>query len=487
MNTDTYQNALESTKDSIEDVNNAIGFSLGSLTLEKLITSAITLVICVLVIWLVMRVARRISAHSRLSESLSRFILKVLKIALEFMAILIVADSLGFNVTALLAVYLLAAAFQWLLSYCTNVVCYRTVRDLRDAAFTKIHQVPLKAIDRTPHGDIVARVTADAEAVGDGLLQGVSQLMTGVATIVGTIAFMLSISVPVALVVILLTPLSVLAAGIINSIGVVLFLSPVHLYDSGISGTSMLLGQLTPEWLPLSFFLIVLNVPLFAYGAKKQGAAFTVYSIFAVVVYSASSYVITYVLPIDVSSSSPIAGNDLLLCAVFGGLISGVGSGLTIRFGGAIDGIEVMAVLFAKRLGLTVGSFVMVYNVILYLVCGIVLQSFILPLYSILTYCAAIKTVDFIVEGFDKAKSAMIITTKEEEISKELSDAFGHGITLIDSEGYYKGRQQTIIYFVVNRFQIAKMKSIIHRIDPNAFVTISDVSDIMGSSINRRQ
>ena len=287
-----------------------------------------------------------------------------------------------------------------------------------------------------------------------------------------------------------LRPLSfliLLAAGIINSIGVVLFLSPVHLYDSGISGTSMLLGQLTPEWLPLSFFLIVLNVPLFAYGAKKQGAAFTVYSIFAVAVYSASSYVITYVLPIDVSASSPIAGNVLLLCAVFGGLISGVGSGLTIRFGGAIDGIEVMAVLFAKRLGLTVGSFVMVYNVILYLVCGIVLQSFILPLYSILTYCAAIKTVDFIVEGFDKAKSAMIITTKEEEISKELSDAFGHGITLIDSEGYYKGRQQTIIYFVVNRFQIAKMKSIIHRIDPNAFVTISDVSDIMGSSINRRQ
>ena len=105
MNTDTYQNALESTKDSIEDVNNAIGFSLGSLTLEKLITSAVTLVICVLVIWLVMRVARRISAHSRLSESLSRFILKVLKIALEFMAILIVADSLGFNVTALLAVF----------------------------------------------------------------------------------------------------------------------------------------------------------------------------------------------------------------------------------------------------------------------------------------------------------------------------------------------------------------------------------------------
>ena len=100
LNTDTYQSALESTKDSIEDVNKAIGFSLGSLTLEKLITSAITLVICIVCIWIIMRIARRISSHSRLSESLSRFILKVLKITLEF-----VADSLGFNVTALLAVF----------------------------------------------------------------------------------------------------------------------------------------------------------------------------------------------------------------------------------------------------------------------------------------------------------------------------------------------------------------------------------------------
>lgn len=105
LNTDNYQSALESTKESIEDVNNAIGFSIGNLTVDQLISSAVTLVICVLAIWLIMRVARRVSAHSRLSESLSKFILKVLKIALEFMAILIVADSLGFNVTALLAVF----------------------------------------------------------------------------------------------------------------------------------------------------------------------------------------------------------------------------------------------------------------------------------------------------------------------------------------------------------------------------------------------
>lgn len=276
------------------------------------------------------------------------------------------------------------------------------------------------------------------------------------------------------------------AAGVINAIGVNMFLAPVHLYDSGFSGTSMLLWQLTPEYLSMSFFLIVLNIPFFLYGYKKQGLVFTVYSIYAVSIYSIASYLITYVLPIDVSISSPIAGTDLLLCAVFGGIISGVGSGLTIRFGGAIDGVEVMAVIFAKRLGLTVGNFVMIYNVFLYIVVGIFTNSFILPLYSIITYCAAVKAVDFIVEGFDKAKSAMIITTHEQKISEALSEAFGHGITHIDAKGYYAGKEQTIIYFVVNRFQIAKMKDIIAEIDENAFVTISEVSDVMGSSLKSR-
>ncbi|MBQ5332488.1 MAG: YitT family protein [Oscillospiraceae bacterium] len=272
------------------------------------------------------------------------------------------------------------------------------------------------------------------------------------------------------------------AAGIVNAIGVNLFLAPVHLYDSGISGTSMLLCRLFPT-VPMSVFLIILNVPLFIYGTKMQGKHFTVYSIFAVVVYSAASYIITYMSGFDLSAGSPIAGSDLLLCAIFGGLISGVGSGLTIRFGGAIDGIEVMAVIFAKGLGLTVGNFVMIYNAVLYICAGAILNDFILPLYSIITYCAAIKTVDFIVEGFDKAKSAMIITSKKDEISEDLSETFGHGITHIQSHGYYKGKEQTIIYFVVNRFQIARLKAIVAKHDKKAFVTITDVSDIMGSSL----
>lgn len=137
-------------------------------------------------------------------------------------------------------------------------------------------------------------------------------------------------------------------AGFINAFGVTVFLAPVKLYDSGVSGTSMLLSQVTPEFMTLSFFLLVLNIPLFLYGYKKQGKNFTIYSLYAVLMYSFGAWLITDILPIDVSMASPLAGNDLLLCALFGGVISGIGSGMTIRFGGAIDGVEVMSVIFAK-------------------------------------------------------------------------------------------------------------------------------------------
>ena len=285
-----------------------------------------------------------------------------------------------------------------------------------------------------------------------------------------------------------LRPLSFLllfTAGVINAVGVTMFLAPVHLYDRCISGTAMLLWQVTPESWTLSLFLLLLNTPLFLFGWKKQGTVFTVYSLWAVFVYSSASFVITNILPVDVSSASPFAGQDLLLCALFGGLISGIGSGMTIRFGGAIDGIEVMAVIFSKRLGLTVGSFVMAYNVLLYIAIGCIFRSWVLPLYSIVTYCAAIKAVDFIVEGLDKAKSAMIVTTKADAISDALSDAFGRGITHIGARGYYSGTDQTIIYFVVNRFQIAKMKALVTEADPDAFITISEVSDVLGRSVQK--
>ena len=199
--------------------------------------------------------------------------------------------------------------------------------------------------------------------------------------------------------------------------------------------------------------------------------------------YSLGAWLITDVLPIDVSFASPLAGNDLLLCAIFGGLISGVGSGITIRFGGAIDGIEVMAVVFAKRIGITVGTFVMVYNVILYVVCGFVFDSWILPLYSIVTYGAGLKTIDFIVEGIDRSKAAMIVTGKPEEICKVLSETFESGMTKIAVKGGYSNTDKTMIYFILDRFQISKMRDIVHNIDKGAFITITEVADVFKSNM----
>ena len=268
------------------------------------------------------------------------------------------------------------------------------------------------------------------------------------------------------------------AAGVINAVGVTLFISPVNLYDSGISGTSILLSQLTPEWMSLSVFLVVLNIPLFIYGVKRQGAVFTAYAIYTVIIYSVAVWLINDVLPVDVSVASPIAEQDLLLCALFGGIISGVGSGLAIRYGGAMDGIEVMAVIFAKRLGISVGTFVMIYNMLLYIICGLCLSSWILPLYSIVTYFAALKTIDFIVEGFDRAKSAVIITEHPTEICDALSYHFESGITKLDAKGGYSNKDKAMIYFIVNRFQVAAMKDIVHKIDPDAYITITEVADV---------
>lgn len=276
--------------------------------------------------------------------------------------------------------------------------------------------------------------------------------------------------------------LFLIVSGTINAIGVTMFLAPVNLYDSGISGTSMVLWQMTPPQYTFSLFLLVLNIPLFLFGLRKQGWCFTVYSLWAVTVYSLVSFIITDVLPVDVTVASPFAEQDLLLCAVFGGLVSGMGSGLTIRSGGAIDGMEVLGVIFAKRLGLTVGTFVMIYNVMLYLLIGILFNSWILPLYSIITYFVGNKTIDFIVEGFDKAKSVMIVTVKEAEICQVLSEEFGSGITLINARGYYSGADKQMIYFVVNRFQIPKVKNLVSEIDPYAFITVTEISEVMSAT-----
>lgn len=270
-------------------------------------------------------------------------------------------------------------------------------------------------------------------------------------------------------------------AGVINAVGVTLLLAPAGMYDGGFSGTSILLSRLTP--LAMSVYLMILNVPFFLFGLRKMGGAFIVYSLYTVAVYSLFSYLFQHSFGIDFSNGSPVAGKDMLLCSVFGGIVSGVGSGITIRFGGAIDGIEVMAVVFAKKIGMTVGSFVMTYNVIVYVVAGIVTKDWVAPLYSVVAYTVGLKAVDFIIDGFDKAKSAFIITERHDEVADALTEEFGRGVTSIDATGHFSQSKKTVLFCVVNRFEVGKLKSIVTNIDSGAFLVINDVTDSLGSSL----
>lgn len=284
-----------------------------------------------------------------------------------------------------------------------------------------------------------------------------------------------------------LKPLNFLAltvAGIINAVGVTLLLAPAKLFDSGISGTAFLLDMVTPPYLVLSMFLIILNIPFFIVGYKKLGLDFITYSIYAIVIYSAAAFLFRNVLPIDYSNGSPFTGNDMLLSALFGGLLSGVGSGLVIRFGGAIDGIEAMAVLFAKRLGLSVGTFIMIYNILLYTVSALVFGSWQIPLYSIITYTVGVKAIDFVVEGMEKAKSVFIVSSNALNIAQRLSDEMGIGVTVLDAKGVYTKEDKILIYCVVNRFEIQKVKEIVAENDETAFVTISEITESLGGVMN---
>ncbi len=275
-------------------------------------------------------------------------------------------------------------------------------------------------------------------------------------------------------------------AGAINAFGVTVFLLPASLMDSGISGTSVFLSHFA---LSLSLWLLILNVPIYLFAYKKLGWKMLVRSLWAIGMYSLFSFVFQLAFPSLTAETpvSPIAGADLLLCALFGGLVSGVGSGLTIRFGGAIDGVEVLSLVFAKKLNLTVGTFVMIFNVILYVVSGIVFASWELPLYSVISYSVGLKAVDFIVDGLDKGKAVMIITESPETMLKAVSGYFGRGITIFDAKGYYSDQSKKVVYVVVNRFEIAQLKAIVAATDPDAFVTVTEITDTMGANIKLRK
>ncbi len=266
-------------------------------------------------------------------------------------------------------------------------------------------------------------------------------------------------------------------AGIISAAGVAIFLAPVDLYDTGVTGVSIFITQLFPKGLPLAAYLIILNIPIFFVGYKSQGKVFTIYAVYGVMVYSLFEFLIEHLL--GEHSFSIIGGTDLLICGIFGGILCGFASGLSVRCGGVMDGIEVLAVMASKKFGLSVGTFVMTFNIIVYVIAGFTRGSWLHPLYSIIAYVIAVRIMDFVIEGIDRAKSALIVTLNAEEVCAALSDEFKCGITVMEGTGYYSNKDVKVVYIILNRFQIGRMRSIVHEKDPKAYISIAEVADVI--------
>lgn len=249
----------------------------------------------------------------------------------------------------------------------------------------------------------------------------------------------------------------------LESIGLEIFLIPNNIIDGGITGISIILGHLTS--VPLGAFIFILNIPFLIIGYKQIGKTFAFSTLFSVIILSIG---VTIFKPIDSIT------HDVLLAAVFGGITVGVGVGLIIKNGGSLDGTEIVAIIIDKTTAFSIGEIVMFFNLFILSSAGLVF-GWDRAMYSLITYFIAFKTIDIIVEGLDETKAVFIVSEKHKDITEAILARLGRGVTLLEGKGGYKGATTNVIYVVVTRLEIAKLKSIVHGFDENALVTIGDV------------
>lgn len=256
------------------------------------------------------------------------------------------------------------------------------------------------------------------------------------------------------------------------------FLLSSHFIDGGVTGISMLLADVTG--VRLSVWLLIVNLPFVLIGYRQIGRKFAVLSALAIGGLSVCLLVVPY----------PDVTPDKLLTAVFGGFFIGAGIGLTIRGGGVLDGTEVAALLISRSShSLRVGDVILILNVFIFLAAAFFLG--IEPaLYSILTYAAASKTIDFLLHGIEEYTAITIISPKHQEIKDTIMNQLHRGLTVYHGHGGFGSRgagepDQEILYCVVTRLEIGNVKTVVREIDPNAFITTQSLSDVEGGLIKR--
>lgn len=267
--------------------------------------------------------------------------------------------------------------------------------------------------------------------------------------------------------------LSLTAGVAVAAFGVASFLLPNHFIDGGVTGISMLLAKVTG--LPLAGVLVLVNAPFVVMGYRHIGSEFAIKSCLAI-------FGLALVLAIV---PFPVVTADHLLGAVFGGFFVGAGVGLAIRGGGVLDGTDVLAVLLSKRFSATVGEVLLFVNVVIFTIAAIFLG--VEPaLYSVLTYIAASKTIDFLLHGIEAYNSVMIVSAQHETIRQSILSELGRGVTAFKARGGYTSAEQQVLLCVVTRLELSRLDNIVKTHDAGAFVVVQPVLDIKGGVIKRR-
>ncbi|WP_283608840.1 YitT family protein [Faecalispora anaeroviscerum] len=259
----------------------------------------------------------------------------------------------------------------------------------------------------------------------------------------------------------------------LSSIGLEIFLIPNNIIDGGIVGISIMSSYITH--LPLGMFTFLLNLPFLIMGYRQIGKTFVISTLFAIIC-----------LSIGVSLLQPISGltHDVFLAAIFGGIINGTGVGLIIRAGGSLDGTEMVAIIFDKKISFSIGEIVMFFNIFILGFAGL-LYGWDRAMYSLVTYFIAFKVIDIVIEGFDNSKAVMIVSDCYSDIADALTARLGRGVTLLEGQGGYSKIETTVIYVVVSRLELTKLKSIVLGFDHDALITIGNV-EVAGKKYRKR-
>lgn len=251
-------------------------------------------------------------------------------------------------------------------------------------------------------------------------------------------------------------------------------LVPNQIIDGGVIGVSLILDYLIPDdWSFFNFatLVILLNAPFMYFGYKQIGKTFMFSSIVGIICLAVAERFFHHFKPL---TTQPI------LATVFGGLALGLGVGLVIRHGGSLDGTEILGILLTKKLPFSVGEFVMFMNVFIFSWAAFVFGME-QAMYSVMTYYIAFKTIDMVIEGLDETRAALIVSDRYKEISDAILHRLGRGTTKLLGKGGYTDEQKEVIYAVVTRLEVTKLKAIVNEIDPDAFITIMVTHEVKGA------